>query len=281
MIFELAGGTQRTRDPATAAEWAKAQRFATHPIAQAHKLPVLIQGPTGTGKDALARAIFVWARKALDDRNAKRSADYLALNCAALPDSLFESELFGYKKGAYTGADRASPGAAESVGEGILFLDEIGELSLSSQAKLLRFLESREIRGLGELTPRHFAGRCVFATHKDLPAMVAAGAFREDLYHRIAQAIVRTHALAARPMDVPCILQAIIGELDLSARIAPSLSALLSADLTTDGMALQLWRQLAEVCTGNVRHLRGAVLRAAITSDDPLHYGLILSAAAC
>src|SRR5205085_8584025 len=138
---------------------------------------VLILGETGTGKELVARG--------LHDQSLRAQMPFVAINCGALPESLIESELFGHRKGAFTGADEHRIGLFEVADGGTMFLDEIGELPKPMQAKLLRVLESREIRRVGENRTTTVNVRVVCATHRDLPEMVAAGDFREDLMYRI------------------------------------------------------------------------------------------------
>jgi transcriptional regulator with GAF, ATPase, and Fis domain len=140
-------------------------------------LSVVLLGETGTGKDVLADA--------LHRRSPRSGAAYVRLNCAALPDALLESELFGYERGAFTGAVQAKPGLLEIADGGSLFLDEIGELPLTVQAKLLRVLENGEITRVGGLRARRVNVRIICATNRDLGAQVRSGAFRQDLYFRL------------------------------------------------------------------------------------------------
>ena len=141
------------------------------------ELPVLITGPSGSGKELAARAMH--------ELSPRRKGPFISENCAALPPDLIESELFGTSKGAYTGADRDRPGMFERAQRGTLFLDEVGELPPELQAKLLRVLETREVRRVGESSTRSVDFRLVVATNRDLEQEVGAGAFREDLYYRL------------------------------------------------------------------------------------------------
>lgn len=154
----------------------------------------LILGESGTGKELLVKALH-----SLSSRSAHR---LVAINCAAIPDTLLESELFGYEKGAFTGAAKTTPGKIEVAEGGILFLDEVGDLPLGLQAKLLRFLQERVIERVGGRKEIPVDVRVVCATHCDLPAMIAAGEFREDLYYRINEATIRVPSLTNRQGDV-------------------------------------------------------------------------------
>ena len=154
----------------------------------------LILGESGTGKELLVKALH-----SLSSRSTRR---LVAINCAAIPDTLLESELFGYEKGAFTGAAKTTPGKIEVAEGGILFLDEVGDLPLGLQAKLLRFLQERVIERVGGRKEIPVDVRVVCATHRDLPAMIAAGEFREDLYYRINEATIRVPSLANRQGDV-------------------------------------------------------------------------------
>ena len=153
---------------------------------------ILIMGPSGTGKEVIAEIIAYDARAPLGGR-------LKSLNMAGLTDSLFESQLFGYVPGAFTGAlSKGSKGFLQSVGPGIAFLDEIGELPLSQQAKILRVIQSREVMPVGAVEPIKIDCRFIFATNRDLLEMVRADTFREDLYFRISQLILRTYSLKER-----------------------------------------------------------------------------------
>lgn len=160
-------------------------------------VPVLIRGETGTGKEYLARFIH---------RSSSRADHaWVAVNCGALPDHLVDAELFGHTKGAFTGAVKARRGRILAADGGILFLDEIGDLPLSAQAKLLRFLQEGEVHPLGEDMPRHADARVLAATHRDLERMVAEGSFREDLYYRLNVVEARLPPLRDRSGDIPAL----------------------------------------------------------------------------
>jgi transcriptional regulator with GAF, ATPase, and Fis domain len=161
--------------------------------------PVLLLGETGTGKELAARAIH--------DASARASGPFVIVDCAALASSLVEEELFGHARGAFTGAQAARAGAFEAASGGTVFLDEIGELSLAMQPKLLRVLESGTVKRLGEGEHRRVDVRLVAATHRDLRRSVNAGAFREDLYFRIAVLPLVLPPLRARPADIPLLFQ--------------------------------------------------------------------------
>lgn len=169
---------------------------------------VLITGPSGTGKEIIAKIIGY-------DNVHDFTPKIRSINMAGLTDSLFESQLFGYVPGAFTGAlSKGAPGFLRSVGRGTAFLDEIGELPLSQQAKLLRVIQDREILPVGGVDPIKIDCRFVFATNRDLIGMVRAGTFREDLYFRISQIELRTYSLAERGLDeIYLIARAIIKDM--------------------------------------------------------------------
>jgi len=160
---------------------------------------VLIMGPTGTGKELIARILH----------QGRTRGRLVAINCSGVPDGLFESLLFGHAKGAFTGAISANAGLLRAAENGTAFLDEIGDLPLHQQTKLLRVIESRKVRAVGEDLEYPINCRFVFATNKPLKQMITDGTFREDLYYRIATFVLRTFALAERPGDAEIIARTI------------------------------------------------------------------------
>jgi len=208
---------------------------------------VLLLGESGTGKEVLAQALH---------QASKRSGRFVAINCAAIPEPLLESELFGYEKGAFTGAAKTTPGKIESSHGGTLMLDEIGDLPLALQAKLLRFLQERTIERLGGRQEIPVDVRVVGATHQDLRALMQAGRFREDLYYRLAEIVVTIPPLRQRQGDSVLLAHAFLRRFALEQR-RPSLT------LTDDAIAVIE----AHAWPGNVRELLNVIKRAAIMAD--------------
>jgi transcriptional regulator with GAF, ATPase, and Fis domain len=167
-------------------------------------LPVLVCGETGAGKDVVAHAIHHWS--------PREKAPLVNLNCAAVPDNLLEGELFGYEKGAFSGALAAKPGLLETGAGGTVFLDEVGELSASSQAKLLRVLETKRVTRLGGVSERSIDIRIVAATNRDLATEVKNGGFRQDLFYRLSGATVWIPPLRDRQRELPILAQLFLDE---------------------------------------------------------------------
>jgi len=210
---------------------------------------VLILGETGTGKELVARA--------LHDHSLRSEMPFVAVNCGALPENLIESELFGHRKGAFTGAEEHRVGLFEVAGGGTLFLDEIGELPKSMQAKLLRFLESGEVRRVGENESFTCDVRVVCATHRRLDEMVAEGQFREDLWFRVNTFEIRIPHLRERRDDIPILARHLLKR--LRPNIGPNAEV-----FTPDALAA-----LCEHCwPGNVRELANVIEHATIISDE-------------
>jgi DNA-binding NtrC family response regulator len=210
---------------------------------------VLVMGESGTGKELVARALHA--------QSNRRDAAFIAVNCAAIPEGLIESELFGYARGAFTGAHSDHAGLVEAAHGGTLFLDEIGELPQSAQSRLLRTLQDGEVRRVGATGSRRADVRLVAATHRDLPRMVDAGAFRSDRYYRLKVVEVRLPPLRERGADLDSLADA------LGSRIARKL-----------GRAEPRFSQQARTAMhahhwpGNVRELENAIERALILCDD-------------
>jgi len=209
---------------------------------------VLILGESGTGKELLARA--------LHDLSPRRSERFVAINCAAIPETLLESELFGYEKGAYTGAVKQTIGKIETAQGGTLFLDEIGDLSASLQAKLLRFLQERVIERIGGRQEIPVDVRIVCATHQNLKAQIAEGKFREDLYYRIAEIVVDIPPLRARQGDAALLAHCFVRKL-ASEHKRNGMSLLPDA---IDAIDAHAW-------PGNVRELENVIKRAVIMAE--------------
>jgi transcriptional regulator with PAS, ATPase and Fis domain len=211
------------------------------------RIPVLVLGETGTGKELVARA--------LHERSARRGRAFVPVNCGALPEALLESELFGYRKGAFTGADRDRAGLFEEADGGTLFLDEIGEMPASLQVKLLRALESRKVRAVGDTLEREVDVRLVSATNRNLEAAVEEGSFRRDLFYRINTVTIGIPPLRRRRVDIPFLAQHFAEEFG---------SAHARRIALDEGFVDTLCRF---DFPGNVRELRNAVERAIALAD--------------
>jgi two-component system response regulator HupR/HoxA len=214
-------------------------------------MTVLILGETGTGKELLARAIH--------EQSVRAAKPFVAVNCSALPDTLLESELFGARKGAFTGADRDRRGLFRDADGGTLLLDEIGETSAAFQVKLLRVLEEREVRPLGDSRTHAFDVRVISATHQDLDALVATGRFRQDLLYRLNTATLTIPPLRRRRVDIPFLAQ----------HFAEELGEAQARRIVLDEDFLEALGRYE--FPGNVRELRNAVERAiALAGPTPL-----------
>ena len=212
---------------------------------------VMLLGASGTGKELLARAVHQLSPRA--------NGQFVAINCAAIPENLLEAELFGYERGAFTGAVKTTPGKIELAQGGTLFLDEVGDIPLPLQVKLLRFLQERVIERIGGRSPIAVDTRIVCATHQDLDAMQAAGSFREDLYYRLAEIVVKIPTLAERPGD------AVLLARHFAKRFARELNPQVQG-LGADALAVID----AYPWPGNVRELENRLKRAVIMADGKL-----------
>ena len=208
---------------------------------------VMLLGASGTGKELLARAVH--------DKSGRKGA-FVAINCAAIPENLLEAELFGYERGAFTGAVKTTPGKIEVAQGGTLFLDEVGDIPLPLQVKLLRFLQERVIERIGGRAPIAVNTRIVCATHQDLDAMTADGRFREDLYYRLAEIVVKIPSLAERPGDAALLARHFVTRFarDMNPKVQG-----LAAD-ALDAIGGHNW-------PGNVRELENRLKRAVIMAD--------------
>jgi two-component system, NtrC family, response regulator len=209
---------------------------------------VLILGESGTGKELLARA--------LHDLSPRRDHRFVAINCAAIPDTLLESELFGYEKGAFTGAARQTIGKIETAANGTLFLDEIGDLPTSLQAKILRFLQERVIERIGGRQEIPVDVRIVCATHQDLKGHIVEGKFREDLYYRLAEIVVNVPPLRARKADAALLAHSFVRRFASEQRRG----AMTLLPDALDAIEAHNW-------PGNVRELENVIKRAVIMAD--------------
>ncbi|HSG61363.1 MAG TPA: sigma-54 dependent transcriptional regulator [Pseudomonadales bacterium] len=210
---------------------------------------VLIHGETGTGKERVAQAIHASSQR--------RDKDMISVNCAAIPESLIESELFGYEKGAFTGAQTSRIGLIEAADGSTLFLDEIGELPLEAQARLLRFIQEGEIRAIGSVHSRKVNVRLLTATHRDLKKLIAAGKFREDLYYRINVMQINVPPLRERGRDILEIAETLLENISQSmGRPGKYFSPRAIQAITT-----YAW-------PGNVREMENAIQRAVILSES-------------
>jgi two-component system NtrC family response regulator len=212
---------------------------------------VMLLGASGTGKELLARG--------LHEASGREGGSFVAINCAAIPENLLESELFGHEKGAFTGAVKTTEGKIELANGGTLFLDEVGDIPLPLQVKLLRFLQERQIERIGGRKAIDVDTRIVCATHQDLEAMIADGRFREDLFYRLAEVVVKIPSLAERPGDAVLLAKAFLK------RFAREMNPQVTGFAPDALAAIDAWGW-----PGNVRELENRVKRAAIMADGKL-----------
>lgn len=213
---------------------------------------VLIEGDTGTGKEGLARLIHA--------RSPRADRDFIAINCAALPETMMEAMLFGHRKGSFTGAVKDKVGLFQAAEGGTLFLDEVADLPLHMQVKLLRAVQERAVRPVGAEAEQPVNVRIISATHKNLAALVAQGGFRQDLYYRLNVIEVRTPALRERREDIPLLTRAIL------ARLAPANGLEVPPRLHRSALDALM----AYDFPGNVRELENTLERALALSDGEL-----------
>ncbi|GGC19630.1 PEP-CTERM-box response regulator transcription factor [Novosphingobium marinum] len=212
---------------------------------------VMLLGASGTGKELLARG--------LHDASDRSEGAFVAINCAAIPENLLESELFGHEKGAFTGAVKTTEGKIEQANGGTLFLDEVGDIPLQLQVKLLRFLQERVIERIGSRSSIPVDTRVVCATHQDLETMIADGRFREDLYYRLAEIVVKIPSLSERPGDATLLAKVFLSR--FAKEMNPKVRGFSSEALA----AIDSWEW-----PGNVRELENRVKRAVIMADEKL-----------
>jgi two-component system NtrC family response regulator len=212
---------------------------------------VMLLGASGTGKELLARGVH--------NSSPRRNGAFVAINCAAIPENLLEAELFGYEKGAFTGAIKTTEGKIELAAGGTLFLDEVGDIPLPLQVKLLRFLQERVIERIGGRKAIAIDTRIVCATHQNLETMIAEGRFREDLYYRLAEIVIRIPTLAERHGDVTLLAR------HFAQRFATALNPQVRGIAPDAIVALNDWKW-----PGNVRELENRIKRAVIMADGRL-----------
>ena len=229
------------------AGWVDAIKRAT--LVAPTEATVLLQGESGTGKEVMARLIHA--------KSPRGNRPFVAINCAALPENLLESELFGYERGAFTGAQQSKPGQVEIAAGGVLFLDEVSEMSLAAQAKFLRFLQEREFQRLGGTRVVKTNVRIIAATNRDLQEAIQRGSFRHDLYYRLQVFTIQLPPLRERQADILPLAEAFLRDISRTMRRPP-------VGLTreaTEALLSHAW-------PGNVRELRNALERAVIVCES-------------
>ena len=229
------------------AGWVDAIKRAT--LVAPTEATVLLQGESGTGKEVMARLIHA--------RSPRGNRPFVAINCAALPENLLESELFGYERGAFTGAQQSKPGQVEIAAGGVLFLDEVSEMSLAAQAKFLRFLQEREFQRLGGTRVVKTNVRIIAATNRDLQEAIQRGSFRHDLYYRLQVFTIQLPPLRERQADILPLAEAFLRDISRTMRRPP---VALTRE-ATEALRSHAW-------PGNVRELRNALERAVIVCES-------------
>jgi len=227
----------------------KARRIAPRAV------PVLIEGETGTGKELFARAIH--------KASPRKNKPFIAINCGAIPEELVESELFGYEKGAFTGAVKAQMGQFEAAHEGTIFLDEIGELPKNVQVKLLRVLQDGEVKRIGAAKSKKLDVRIISATNRNLINEVEVGSFREDLFYRLNVTMIKLPPLRERPGDVSLLIDQFLEQINKESINEPGYKHKILSASAKNSLLKHVW-------PGNVRELQNTLTRAAILSGDEI-----------
>ncbi|HEY5933190.1 MAG TPA: sigma 54-interacting transcriptional regulator [Kofleriaceae bacterium] len=251
LMTRISGGGELERDDLVIAEQSMRDLYVMIKRIGASDLPVLILGETGVGKEIMSRAVH--------QASPRASKPFIAINCAALNDALLESELFGHERGAFTGASTAKTGLLEAASGGTIFLDELGDMSLAIQAKLLRVIEEGEVRRVGGIKSRKIGVRFVAATNTDLETATERGRFREDLYFRLSAATLVIPPLRERPREIELLARRFANH--AAKRMGAS-----SATVEIDPAALALLAGYS--WPGNIRELRNVIERAVLLSGD-------------
>ena len=261
IVHKLMGGSDPSRQGAAPRQVVALSRGMREVMATVEKIAaapsaVLILGESGSGKEVVARAIHA---RSVERGKSASGVPFVSINCPAVPDTLIESELFGYRKGAFTGASQSFSGKLSQARGGVLFLDEIAEIPLSTQSKLLRFIEEKVFEPLGSTVKTRVEARIICATNRDLATLVREGKFREDLYYRINTITLRVPPLRERQEDIlPLAGQFLLHYAGMLGKTAAELS-----DDAAETLLRHRW-------PGNVRELRNVVERAVVLSSGPL-----------